>query len=315
MGKIDKYSKKNQTRIERFIAGRKEVRGDDYFTEERLISKVKSTFEIMVEVRDKFINEKPGEDLELLLKKQLQIWAISLRFTVFDYIFYERIINDNLEAFQNGLFTIQRILFLGDKCHISKYWDSYIMINLRGGMAYYDGALIEAYKNQMPTHFKKGHPFNITLANGLFDIFQGNLQEASDYLDRRAKMKTLTKYDKSFVLAAKAIADEEKKIFAQEIDTLLKLYPRQQFSNLAEFINLEAISLYNLAEKIWGRTIAEPVSEYWDSEFIKYNGEYEPKFLLDFSEISPTFDKWLKELPENLSMIQLIDEFERSLSS
>lgn len=316
MAKLEKYDKKTQLQIERFINSRKELYGENYFTKKYLVDKFRDIFTTMVQVRNKFRVEHSEDELEKLLKSSLGDWARSLRFTVFDYIFYERIVNDNIKTFQDGLFTIQRILFLGDRCHMSEYWDSYIMMNFRGSMAYYDLELINAYKTQTPSFFKKGYPFYIALANGLSDIFRGNLQNASDYLAEKVDKKGLTKYERSMLLATKAVADRDEAKFTQELDILVKLYPRQHFyNNLADFINIEAIGLYNLAEKIWGKYIPEPASEYWDSEFIKYNRVNKPEMLIDFSKISPIFNRWLNELPDNLLMTQLIDEIESRLSS
>lgn len=315
---LSKRSKKVREKIERFIEGRRRLYGDNYFTKEYLIEDIKRIFNAMIMVREKFKKEHSDSDLEQRLKGYFPNWTISIGRTMYDYVFYERMINDNLEIFYNGLSTAQRILFLGDKCHVMKYWDSYIIINFREELAVFDNNLINAYLNQIPGPFKAGHPTNVSLSNGLYLVLHSKLQEASDYLNERSKMKTLTKYDSSRLLAIKAIADKDEKSFIFEVSNLLELYPRQHISNnLADYLNLDVLGLYNLAQKVWGETPTEPKSEYWDSEFFEYERDptRKPKIFIDFSRLSPLFAKWVNELPPKLNITHLIADIESAKSS
>lgn len=312
---LSKGSQKVREHIERFIAGRRRLDGDNYFTKRYLLEDIKRIFGAMIRVREKFKKEYPDSDLEQRLKGYFPNWTISIGRTMYDYVFYERMINDNLEIFYNGLSTAQRVLFLGDKCHVMKYWDSYIMINFRGALAVFDNDLINVYLNQIPGPFKAGHPTNVSLSNGLYLVLSSKLQEASDYLNERSKMKILTKYDSSRLLAIKAIADKDEKTFLSEVSNLLELCPRQHiYNNLADYLNLDVLGLYNLATKVWGETLTEPESEYWDSEFFKYvrDPARKPKILIDFSELSPLFAKWISELPQELNISHLIADIENS---
>lgn len=314
---LSKHSQKVKEKIERFIAGRRRLYGDNYFTKEYLIEDIKRIFSAMITVREKFKKEHSESDLEQRLKGYFPNWTTSIGETAYDYIFYERMINDNLEIFYNGLSTAHRILFLGDKCHVMKYWDSYIMISFRGELAVFDNDLIKAYLNQIPGPFKAGYPTNVSLSNGLYLVLRSKLQEASDYLNERSKMKTLTKYDSSRLLAIKAIADKDEKSFIFEVSNLLELYPRQHISNnLADYLNLDVLGLYNLATKVWGETPTEPESEYWDHDFFAYinDSDHKPDFLIDFSKLSPLFAKWIEELPPELTMTDLIKDIENSKS-
>lgn len=315
MAKLEKYDKNTQAQIKRYIEGKKKLHGDSYFTEEFLANDIKRLFGVMVQVQQKFKRERPNENLENLLQQMIPNWMKSISAVIFDYAFYKRILDDDLATFLNGLYTSQRILFLGDKRRqISGDSRSYIMINVRGGLAYYDEDLVKAYLSQIPAPFNDGYGFYVSLANALYSIFSGEMQKAADYLKQRIEMKTLKKYEESMLVAVKAIADKDEDIFLSELGNLLNLYPKQHFyNNLADYINIEAIGLYNLAEKIWGRKLEGPRSEFWDAEFVKFSKEHQPDFVIDFSNLSQLFAKWLLELPVEINMIELIGDIETSM--
>lgn len=223
-------------------------------------------------------------------------------------------VNDNLKIFHDGLYTTQRILFLGNKCGNT---DSYIMINFRGGLAVFDKELLHAYLDQIPGPFKSGYSFYISLATGLYLVLKSELREASNYLGERLVMKSLQKYERSILLCVKAIADRNKLLFVSEINNALKLFSRQNFYvNLADYLSLEALGLYNLTAKTWEEIPTEPESEYWDHNFFTYinNPDHKPDFLIDFSKLSPLFAKWIEELSPELIMTDLVKDIENSKS-
>jgi len=318
---LNKHNKKVREQIERFVEGRKRLHGEDYFIMEYMIDDIKNTFNTMIIVRDKFKKEQPDVNLEELLKRKFPVWTDSVGRTMHDYIFYERMTNDNLKIFYDGLYTIQRILFLGDKYGSRGYWggntDSYIMINFRGGLAVYDKELVHAYLDQIPGPFDSGYPFYVSLATSIYLVLKSKLREASNYLKERLEMKRLTQYEHSILLCVKAIADRDELSFISEINNTLKLYPRQHFySNLADYLSLEALGLYNLTTKVWGETPTEPESEYWDHDFFTYinDSDHKPDFLIDFSKLSPLFAKWIEKLPLELTITDLIKDIENSKS-
>jgi len=318
---LSKRSKKAREHIERFIEGRRELYGDNCFTKEYLTEKIIKIFNALVTERKEGEKEHFGNDLEQRLKQYFPARTVGIGNAIYNYIFYERMVNDNLDAFYNGLYTAQRIFFIGDRYGSRGRWAeniySYIMIRFRSGLAVYDEQLVNAYVKQIPGPFTSGYPFYVSLATGLYLIFESKLQEASSFLEKRLKLKSTSKYERSILLAVKAIADKDKLSFVSEVNNSLKLYSRQSFyCNLADDLSLEALSLYNLANRVWGETPAEPESEYWDHEFYRYinNTNLKPKILPDFSKLSPLFEKWIKELPSETAITDLDDDIKKHKS-
>ena len=244
-----------------------------------------------------------------------------MKFTLYDYLLYKRIANDDVKSFYDGLFSVQRILFLGDKYSHMGYTGTTDSAHVNHSehflrsLACPDLALTEAYRCQISGPFKTGHPFSVSLINGLYLLLDGKKQETIDYLNESLKTKTINKYKYGLAIlqAIKAIAEKDEDSFLAELNSMLKLQNRIIFPDyVMSFINLEAIGLYNLADKIWGKRPLEPESEYWDAEYIQYSREHKPEFLINFSELSPVFARWIKELPSEISMIELLEDTEKS---
>lgn len=321
---LEVRSKKYQNNIERLVESRQKVRGDSYFDVEHLNTEIRRIFEAMVKVRDKRKVEYDKDGLELYLKSYLPNWTSSLEFYINDLVLYERTNKDSLKVFQDGLFTTQRILFLGDKYANLGYTGNTDpnhvnhALNFLRSFAYPDVILLEAYRKQMPGPFKKGYPFNIALVNSLYLLLDGKNKEASEHIAEKIQIKSISnhKYNSATLMAIKAIADKDEQALLLELNNMLSSQSKIVFPNfIMNYINLEVHSLYNLAGKIWGKSPIEPASEFWDPHFVQYNKEHNPDLLVDFSGISPTFSEWLKGLPENLSMTQLVDEVKDRLSS
>ncbi len=311
---LKKYSKNHIAEILRYVVFKKRNYHPKYFKREYLIKEFERSFVSAYDDYNKVKDTNPDYLVEEILRGDFRYLLASINKILTDYTLHERIMKNNMEIFLNGIYTRQRLLFLANILKYPKLDTdrAYMMINFRGSFAYFDHEIVDKFLVYFPEPFKTGYSFYVAYANGLNLIFNGKLEETSSYLNKKSKLKKLTKYERSTLLTLKAIADENEKAFAFELDNTLDLYHRQIFYlNLADFIGIEPHGLYNIAKKVWGRFPGEPDKEFWDHDFVVYSKNKKPKLLLDFSQISPLLESWLKKLPSDIKITELMEDFKK----
>jgi len=311
--KFSKYSKKYQEQILGYINW--ESKKVNVFTYDYVLKEIERIFKLIPMVEEKINNEAEPEWRERKLQWMLSVWLSSIRGALADYIYYERIANDNLKVYLDGLYTIQRLgLIIALQQNYNKPYNSDAIIKFRYSLAYFDKQLIDACLTYISGPFKFGHSFNISLGNGMYMLLRNkNKNDVSNYMEKRLQLKILTKYDKNILRNIQSIANKDEKTFLETLNYVLNNHTKQEISlllGLGVYLGIEALGYYNLAEHVWGEKPPEPKdNEFWDREFIEYSNNHQPEFVIDFSQFSDTLVDWLNNLPAEHDVRQLIRDY------
>jgi hypothetical protein len=306
---FDQYSKKYQQKIIDQVEALRSLEDEDPFTLDFVVNDIHNLFQLMPEVREKFSKTDDGGVVIKDIQSMLGTWMSSIEMKMENYIFYERIFNDNLEVYLNGLYTLQRLRFIDLLTKPIREVHSEAIIDLRHSMAYLDEQLINIYRENFSGQFEHGHPFNISLGNGIDYLLNEELEKCWNYIDERLKLKTLGKYDKAVLNNIKSIAKRDERTFTTTLDYMLGNHYKLMTSILGRFLGIEVLGYYNLAKYIWNQDPPQLDNSLWDSYYIDYSKNNTPELVMDFTQFSDVLNEWLIKLPPEYDVNVLIDSY------
>lgn len=299
-------------KIEELLALNIKHYGENFLTKEYLQNYFKNKFEYFLNIYKK--TNYTGGFGSILRGISIQCIECSL---------FNNYLNKNTIKVANGLYTFCRLSYFysqsltlksagTDVAHID-----YVLVTT----AIYDQNLLQSYFNNKPGPFSKGRTESNIIANSLYLIIDKNktpekINKTINEIDRVLNLKSVGKYEKSFLVCLKCIITNDYSEFLENINIILKLHKSTDNNytfppTLKYTICLPAIAFYNLAYFDKDRKEPmppEPDHQLWDSELwheiIKDNQKRE--YIIDVEKVSPVLKRWMDELPEKIDLNELV---------
>jgi hypothetical protein len=198
-------------------------------------------------------------------------------------------------------------------------YDCAHIFDLMFAIAVEDWPAVEVFLRRFPSPFKVGHPSTLLLSNSLYAILH---RDTSSFAQFEADLRSRSErhFFRAIYDCLIGIMAGDGTLVAEAIGRMLKWNRRQDQlnSSMKKLICLYAHALFNLCVREFAargtKTPTIPDALPWDGAFERFiHSDTAPRTpsLFDFSSVNPVLKGWVEDLPEVLTIDELLAPMKR----